>query len=194
MPSGSPRRRLVKDWLHARGSLGNALELACGTGLWTQHLASLAGRLQAVDGSSAMLQHCRDRMENRDSPVTFEQADLFSWRPSERYDTVFFGFWLSHVPEERLESFWCMVASALRPGGRALLVDSLYDQRSSAKDHQLGDPEQTIRTRKLNDGREYRVVKVFRTPAELTRRLAPWGWTCQFKSSGRFFVYGEARR
>jgi hypothetical protein len=37
--------------------------------------------------------------------VRFVQADLFTWTPDRRYDVVFFGFWLSHVPFERFESF-----------------------------------------------------------------------------------------
>jgi hypothetical protein len=33
--------------------------------------------------------------------VRFICADLFAWSPERRYDVVFFGFWLSHVPLER---------------------------------------------------------------------------------------------
>jgi hypothetical protein len=29
-----------------------------------------------------------------------------AWRPDRRYDVVFFGFWLSHVPLERFAAFW----------------------------------------------------------------------------------------
>jgi hypothetical protein len=37
--------------------------------------------------------------------VRFVAADLFTWTPDRRYDVVFFGFWLSHVPAERFASF-----------------------------------------------------------------------------------------
>ena len=33
-------------------------------------------------------------------------ADLFAWQPEERFDSIFFAFWLSHVPEEQFDRFW----------------------------------------------------------------------------------------
>jgi hypothetical protein len=58
--------------------------------------------------------------------VRFVQADLFGWRPDRRYDVVFFAFWLSHVPPERFESFWALVAECLTPGGRVFFVDDSH--------------------------------------------------------------------
>ena len=55
--------------------------------------------------------------------VRFVEADLFAWRPDRRYDAVFFGFWLSHVPLERFDGFWALVADCLAPGGRVCFVD-----------------------------------------------------------------------
>ena len=46
------------------------------------------------------------------------QADLFQWQPTEQFDVVFFGFWLSHVPPERFAGFWQLVSRCLAPGGR----------------------------------------------------------------------------
>ena len=59
------------------------------------------------------------------APVRFVEADLFSWEPGRRYD-VFMGFWLSHVPAGRFESFWSLVAAALAPQGRVFFVDDHY--------------------------------------------------------------------
>lgn len=190
----------VEAWLAERGDLGDVLELACGTGLWTRHLLARSRRIHAVDGSAEMQALCRARVDAlttkaaAPSPVvTFELADLFAWRPAQRYDSVFFGFWLSHVPEERFDAFWDTLSRALRPGGTVFLVDSLYDERSTARDHVLGDPAQTVRVRRLNNGREYRVVKVFRAPPELGVRLHGLGWRSELRASGRFFVYGTAQ-
>src|SRR6266511_3494592 len=35
---------------------------------------------------------------SRRSGRRFIRADIFEWVPDRRYDVVFFGFWLSHVP------------------------------------------------------------------------------------------------
>jgi demethylmenaquinone methyltransferase/2-methoxy-6-polyprenyl-1,4-benzoquinol methylase len=39
---------------------------------------------------------------------------------------VFIGFWLSHVPLERLESFWSLVADRLQEDGRVFFADDGY--------------------------------------------------------------------
>src|ERR1700693_6032707 len=75
---------------------GEVLELACGPGAWTPELLTHADTLTAVDASPEMLALARQRVPA--GGVRFIEADLFSWRPDRRYDVVFFGFWLSHVP------------------------------------------------------------------------------------------------
>ena len=78
-----------------------------------------------------------------DARIEYVEADLFAWQPETRYDAVFFGFWLSHVPPERFEAFWAMVRASLAPGGRVFFVDSRYEATSTASDHVLGGAEET---------------------------------------------------
>ena len=87
---------------------GRVLELACGPGVWTGHLLRHASEVTAVDASPEMLAIATARVGPE--RVRFVQADLFTWTPDRRYDVVFFGFWLSHVPAERFASFWSLVA------------------------------------------------------------------------------------
>ncbi len=108
---------------------GDVLELACGPGTWTAQLLRHARSLTAVDGAPEMLALARERVGSAE--VRFIEADLFRWRPERRYDGVFFGFWLSHVPPERFEQFWELVADCLEPGGRVLFVDDAYRTRRS---------------------------------------------------------------
>ena len=56
--------------------------------------------------------------------ATFTCADIFNWPPDRAYDTVFFGFWLSHIPPARFKSFWWMVGAALKPGGTVCFLHS----------------------------------------------------------------------
>jgi demethylmenaquinone methyltransferase/2-methoxy-6-polyprenyl-1,4-benzoquinol methylase len=165
---------------------GDVLELACGTGLWTRHLASMASHVVAVDGSREVLAINRQRVQS--DHVDYVEADLFQWQPAARFDAVFFGFWLSHVPQDRFDAFWTMVGSAVRPGGRVFFVDSLFEPASTSRDHAPIDRSGVVR-RRLNDGRAFDVVKVFHEPATLERRLAAAGWTGRVRSTGRFFLY-----
>src|SRR5947207_2508439 len=93
---------------HIRGAV---LELACGPGTWTAMLAERARTLTAIDGSPEMLAQAAERPYGEH--VRFVCADLFEWQPERRYDSIFFGFWLSHVPDERFQGFWAKVAHAL---------------------------------------------------------------------------------
>src|SRR5262249_60176183 len=96
---------------------GSVLELAAGTGIWTRKLVRMADRVVAVDANRETLALNTDEADR-------VLVDLFDWRPEETFDVVFFSFWLSHVPEERLDDFWALVRSALKPGGRVFLVDN----------------------------------------------------------------------
>jgi hypothetical protein len=47
-------------------------------------------------------------------------------------------------------------------------------------------------TRRLADGREFRIVKRFYEPHALRQRLAGLGWHAQVQATPEFFIYGEA--
>lgn len=181
----------LEDVLDRFDPRGRVLELAGGTGLWTRHLAPRATELTVVDAAPEVLEINRARVA--DDSVRYVQADLFQWRPEPGYyDACVFAFWLSHVPAARFESFWAMVATALAPGGRALMIDSARTERSTAADHRLpGEDEETM-TRRLDDGREFRIVKRFYEPDWLERELVGLGWEASAGTTGEFFVWAIA--
>lgn len=175
---------------------GCVLELAGGTGLWTERLVERADTLTVVDASPEVLAINRDRIPRRGAlaRVRYVQADLFAWRPTERYDLVSFTFWLSHVPPERFDAFWETVAAALAPGGRVFFADSRRDPTSTAADHRLGAPGETTTLRRLNDGSEFTIVKVFYEPAALAERLARLGWRAEVRATPSHFIHGWGQR
>jgi demethylmenaquinone methyltransferase/2-methoxy-6-polyprenyl-1,4-benzoquinol methylase len=172
------------------GPRGDVLELAGGTGWWTERLARTADRLTVVDGSAETLALNAERVGRRD--VEYEHADLFAWQPQRRYDAVFFSFWLSHVPRSRFGSFWAMVGSCLAPGGRVFLIDNRVDPvPGAAKDPYVVDQANDLQVRRLADGSEFRVVKVMYEPDELQRRIESEGWRAQVTGT-RWFIFGSA--
>lgn len=168
---------------------GDVLELACGPGVWTQGLLRHADSVTAVDASPEMLAIAAARVGD-DPRVRFVEADLFSWRPDARFDAVFFGFWLSHVPLERFEAFWSTVATCLRPGGRVLFVDDAY----RTPDELIEGAGSSIIRRRLTDGTPFRAVKVPHTAAELERRLTDLGWAIQVRETAGPFFWGSGSR
>jgi demethylmenaquinone methyltransferase/2-methoxy-6-polyprenyl-1,4-benzoquinol methylase len=187
---------------------GSVLEIACGTGLWTEALAARADTVTAIDAAPEMLAIARDRV--RSANVGFEVADVFSWRCSARFDVVFFSAWLSHVPASRFERFWELVRGLLAEGGRVLFIDEHVDERgkeSYIADQEVADREVAdqggadqevadqgeVVERQLADGTAFRVIKTFVEPAELEHRLRRMGWDCAIRRVSSRWVYGEAR-
>jgi demethylmenaquinone methyltransferase/2-methoxy-6-polyprenyl-1,4-benzoquinol methylase len=147
----------------------------------------------AVDASPEVLElnRARPREAGRETRVRHVGADLFDWRPDDEYDAVYFGFWLSHVPHRRFATFWDLVRSALRPGGRTFLVD--YSLRAETPDGRgrRGNALQDYTTaRRLNDGREFRIVKIFYDPADLEGLLADLGWSFSVRTTENHLLYG----
>jgi 2-polyprenyl-3-methyl-5-hydroxy-6-metoxy-1,4-benzoquinol methylase len=182
----------VRDWLTSRGDLGDVLELAAGTGLWTDRLVRQSRRIHCIDTAPEALDVNRSRLGQQRDRITYEVADIFQWRPSRRFNTVFFGFWHSHVPEEQFVGFWTLVAEALSAGGQALLVDSLAEPTSTAVDHTIEGGGEV--TRRLNDGRQFRIVKRFWKPTTLVDRLTAMGWEVSLQTTANYFLYGRLAR
>ena len=167
---------------------GDVLELACGTGRWTPLLCRRGRSVTALDAAPEMLEVARRRLGDR--PVELIVADLFRWRPPRRFDTVFFGFWLSHVPPARFAPFWSMVGAALAPGGRACFLDT--SDREREIEQVLPDQPGSMVRRRLHDGTEYRAVKVFYAPDDLEARLAELGWSATVRRVDRHLLAGTA--
>jgi demethylmenaquinone methyltransferase/2-methoxy-6-polyprenyl-1,4-benzoquinol methylase len=166
---------------------GRVLEIACGTGLWTEALARTADTLTAIDAAPEALAIARQRVQN----VTFAVADVFAWHPDATFDVIFFSAWLSHVPASRFDEFWDSLASKLADGGRVLFIDEHVDEQ--AKESYLAGRDEIVE-RQLTDGRTFNIVKNFVDPAELEPRLRALGWDCTIRRDGPDWIYGEARR
>jgi SAM-dependent methyltransferase len=167
---------------------GDVLELACGSGVWTERLVRSARTVTACDAAPEML--ARARARTAVGSVFFIEADLFSWQPRRRYDAVFFGFWLSHVPEEQFASFWSLVDQCLRPGGEVFFFDDNY----RAEDELIEGTTSEIVERRSGDGTPFRIVKVPYRADDLERRLRELGWNIAVKSTTGPFYWGVGGR
>ena len=166
----------------------DVLELACGTGHWSEMLAEHAASLTCVDASGDMLRVHADRIAAPN--VHRIEADVFSWEPDRRYELAFFGFWLSHVPDERMGDFWALVERALVSDGVAAFVDTGPREREHTRP--LAGLPAPAELRTLQDGREFRIVKVRRHPVELAHLLGRHGWHAEVVEVKPFFLFGTA--
>jgi 2-polyprenyl-3-methyl-5-hydroxy-6-metoxy-1,4-benzoquinol methylase len=185
-----PARARIARLIAQMRPAGSVLEIACGTGLWTEALANIAEAVTAIDVAPEALAIARERVPAGN--VRFEVADVFTWRPADRFDVIFFSAWLSHVPDSSFDRFWQTLRGWLAPGGRVLFVDEPIELRE--KEVYLPGSDEVVE-RQLRDGRTFRLVKNFVDPEPLEQRLRGLGWHCRTWRDDAEWVWicGEAR-
>jgi demethylmenaquinone methyltransferase/2-methoxy-6-polyprenyl-1,4-benzoquinol methylase len=156
---------------------GDILELAAGTGAWTERLIGRARSLTVLDGSREMLEKNQERVGPAARNVAYAVVDLFDWQPARAWDACVFGFWLCKVPDARVDGFLHSVAGALRPGGVVCCVDNAA----------RSEPATEFERRTLNDGRRLTIVDHPRPPSRLVELFQTAGMSVTVQTFGQRF-------
>lgn len=148
------------------------LEVAAGTGYWTQVLAEAAEAITATDVNAETVAIAAQR-DYAGAPVSLQRADAFQLDeiPGE-FDVVFCGFWWSHLLRADIPRFLAGVRERVGPGGSLVLLDNRYVPGSSHPIAMTTPGGDTYQQRQLADGRGYEVVKNFPDRAQLAADLA----------------------
>ncbi len=149
------------------------LEVACGTGYWTQFIAKSAKKVLACDINEAVLEIAREKPIPRDR-VEFFKADAVTLEGVPGgCDAAFAGFWWSHVKRSGIERFVAGLATHLAAGSRVGILDNTYVEGSSTPITRRDSEGNTYQKRKVASGEEYEVLKNFPTADELRAAIAP---------------------
>jgi demethylmenaquinone methyltransferase/2-methoxy-6-polyprenyl-1,4-benzoquinol methylase len=149
------------------------LEIACGTGYWTQHIAREAAHVTACDINEAVLEIAREK-PIAPGKATFAKADAFN--PGglcEGCDAAFAGFWWSHVRKSDLARWLASMAKALPSGALVAMLDNRYVEGSSTPISRRDAEGNTYQVRTLLSGEAHEVLKNFPTAAELADAVRP---------------------
>lgn len=178
-------------WLDGLPIAGEIVELAGGTGWWSPLLAQ-KGELWVYDVLEAPLERARQRLVAHGLRAHLHARDAWA-EPDRQVDAVFVGFWLSHVPRARLPGFLSLMRRWLRPAGVFAFIDSRDDPDSGVIDR-LPPPGRDLSLRRVSDGREFTIPKVFYTAGELEGALRDAGFAdASVTMTNRFFLLGSAR-
>jgi SAM-dependent methyltransferase len=166
----------------------DVLEVACGTGFWTQKLARRAHSVVATDAAPEMLAIARARQYERDNVelILDDAYALGSVRSG--LDGGFHFQWISHVPRARLAAFFTRFHSKLSAKALVVFGDN-KDQGSEA------DSDGNLyQERTLPDGSCHRVIKNWLQRDELRTLLKPWTDVIEFEEFERdWFVCYRVR-
>jgi protein-L-isoaspartate O-methyltransferase len=166
----------------------HVLEVAAGTGYWTDVYADLAASVAATDVNVSTLDVARRRRDWPDT-VRFIEVDAFDLRQVEgRFDAAMVGFFWSHVPLEHLCGFLAGLADRLEPGASAVFIDNRYLEASSSSVTRTDEGGNTYQRRELADGTSWEVLKNFPTIDEIRSALAPLATTVTINEVQHYWI------
>jgi SAM-dependent methyltransferase len=152
----------------------HVLEVAAGTGYWTDVYADLAASVAATDVNVATLDVARRRRDWPDT-VRFIEVDAFDLHQVEgQFDAAMVGYFWSHVRLEHLGGFLAGLADRLEPGATAVFIDNRYVEASNSPVTRTDEAGNTYQQRQLADGTSWEVLKNFPTIDEIRSALTPF--------------------
>jgi len=169
------------------------LELACGTGYWTEVIAASADSVVATDINAEMIA-LAERRALPGEKVHFRLADAYDL-PADigSYTAIFIGFWWSHVKREQQEKFLAHLRA--RVGDVVLvLLDDAYVEGSSDTVSRTDLEGNTHQISVTAAGERYEIPKTYPSDSALRKKMASmvreikivrleyyWMLTCRLK-------------
>ncbi len=150
----------------------DVLEVATGTGYWTQFYADGAASVTATDVNDEVLDVARQR---RPWPTAeFRLANAFELGHLDgSFDAAFAGFLWSHLLLTQLPTFVEHLTAQLTPRSPVLFIDNRYVEGSNHPVTRTDTDGNTFQQRRLSDGTEWEVLKNFPSPDEVRATLEP---------------------
>ncbi len=166
----------------------HVLEIAAGTGYWTQVIAAAAASVTATDLNPQTLAIAATR-DYGQAAVRLLTADAYGLEevPGD-FGLVFCGFWWSHIRRGDIASFLAGVSRRVAPGTELVLLDNRRVPGSNHPIARTSPDGDTYQQRRLLDGREYEVLKNFPSREQLAADLAPWAAALQLTELEYFWL------
>ena len=161
----------LKTWLIERVRGRTILEIAAGTGYWTEVAASVAKAITATDRSPELLEIAARR--GLGLHVKLLSADAYRLPNfSESFDAGIAMLWWSHVEKQRGVEFLAHFASRLLPGSLILMIDQIYVEAFSSPISRQDEWGNLYTLRSLANGATYEIIKNYPSDEELRAAFA----------------------
>ena len=186
-----PERRNDIEFLAAhlprRFAGRRVLEVACGTGYWTQFIAAQAASVVAADLLAEPLRFARQRPHTGN--VRYLLADAYDLPAGlGAFDGAFAGLWFSHVPVNARAAFFAALHSRLDAGARVIFLDNSAVQCRELPIVERDEEGNTFQYRTLRNGTQHRVLKNFPSETELMALVAPFARVSSFRQLEHFWM------
>jgi len=165
------------------------IEVACGTGYWTQHIARTARYVLATDVANETLEVARSK-DLPDNKVRFALADAYDLPAvTGPFDGAYAGFWWSHLRHAECQPFLESLRKCLSPGASVVFMDNRFVPGNSTPISSTDADGNTWQVRRLDNGTTHEVVKNFPTEAQLAQQTAGFGVNPRFVELEYYWLF-----
>jgi len=180
--------RELEEYIPAQFEGREIIEIAAGTGYWTQFIYKKAKSILSTDITKEALIQVKNRSSEMIN-VTTELVDAYSLNQSKKYDGAFAGLWYSHIPIQDIPKFYKSLHGCLSPGATVVFVDNSAaqcDRLPLSHTDQVGN---TYQDRTLDNGKIYRVLKNFPTKKQLIESAKDVGENFVYKKFKNYWLF-----
>ena len=143
----------------------NVLELACGTGFWTETLTETAKTVLATDINKEVLTLAKQKIFKVCKPE-FAILDYRNYKPNNEYNGIFIGFLASHLTKHEFLNLVETLIEKTKKPSLIFFMDNLFVEGESTPISKTDKNGNTYQIRKLKDSTEYEIMKNFYTEKE----------------------------
>ena len=162
------------------------LEVACGTGYWTECYADLAGSVLATDNNPDMLKLARAKSVLAQR-VQFQQADATDL-PKGTFNASLAGFLWSHLKRSEQSPFLESLQKACGSGTLLIMFDNCYVEGDSTPIARTDLEGNTYQIRRLPDGSRHEVIKNYPTDSTLRKKMTGYARDIRIVRNQHFWM------
>ncbi len=179
--------RFLEDHVARKFTGKEVVEVAAGTGYWTQFIATGSRSVLATDMLAEPLEQVKNRAMS--CPVGIKIVDAYDLpKLGRKFNGAFAGLWISHVPKQRLSGFLQSLQQVLEPGSSVLFIDNSTAQCVRLPLAHVDEAGNTYQDRQLEDGTTHRILKNFPTENELETAITGLGCDTAFRQLEHFWL------
>jgi SAM-dependent methyltransferase len=156
------------------------LEIACGTGYWTQIISQTAKSIMATDFNEEVLQVARAK--NYGCEVNFQKTDAFNLSfPKNDFTAGLAAAWWSHLRKSEIRNFLSQFHRQFASDSLVAFMDNKFVVGSNTPISRTDDEGNTYQLRKIENGNQYEVLKNFPDEKEardfISSSATEFSWT-----------------
>ena len=161
----------LRTWLTDQVRGRTILEVATGTGYWTEVAASVCKAITATDSVIETLAiAAKRRLGSNVELLTADAYDLPEFTTS--FDTGMAHFWWSHVEKQRQQAFLSTFLKCLEPDALVLMIDQIYVEGICPVVSRFDERQNRYELRTVQSGAIHEILKNYPSDEELQASFA----------------------